>query len=125
MDGRYEREAEFFLALGHPVRLRLLELLAGGGRCACELESELSLDQSTISRHLLTLKRAGMLKATKDGVRVIYELADERVLQILSLVSEVIIASMSEQLAVLKARGRLQPGPSRDHHGLSLKERER
>lgn len=98
MDRRYEREAEFFLALGHPARLRLLELLASKGRCACELAPGFPLDQSTISRHLLTLKRAGILKATKDGVRVIYELADERVLRILELASEVIAASMSEQL---------------------------
>lgn len=110
MDGRYAREAEFFAALGQPVRLQILELLARGGRCACELESEIGLDQSTISRHLLTLKRAGILRATKDGVRVNYELADERVLEILRLASEVIVTSMSEQLATLKAGRSSRPG---------------
>ncbi|MBC7343825.1 MAG: winged helix-turn-helix transcriptional regulator [Clostridia bacterium] len=99
MDGRYERAAEFFAALGHPARLRILELLASEGRCACELNQEIGLDQSTISRHLLALKRAGILKTTKDGVRVIYRLADKRVLQLLELASEVIASSISEQLA--------------------------
>jgi DNA-binding transcriptional ArsR family regulator len=111
MDGRYdyEREAEFFAALGHPARLRILESVAGhagGGCCACEIEPEMGLDQSTISRHLLTLKRAGILTSRKDGVRVIYELADERVLELLRLASEVIAASVREQLETLKARER-------------------
>ncbi|MCR4405008.1 MAG: metalloregulator ArsR/SmtB family transcription factor [Candidatus Acetothermia bacterium] len=103
MDGRYEREAEFFMALGHPVRLQILEFLASGSRCACELEPELPLDQSTISRHLLTLKRAGILGATKDGVRVIYKLTDPRILKVIRIVSELIIDSTRERLAALEA----------------------
>jgi ArsR family transcriptional regulator len=99
----YEREAEFFQALGHPIRLRLLGLLAEGGRCACELQPELEMDQSTIARHLLTLKRAGILRSRKEGVRVIYELADERVLEVLKLTSALIIDSMKERLPALEA----------------------
>lgn len=102
MDLFYEREAEFFRALGHPIRLRLLSLLMEGGRCACELQPELEVNQSTIARHLLTLKRAGILRTWKDGVRVIYELADERVLEILKTASELIIDSTKERLEVLE-----------------------
>lgn len=99
----YEREAEFFQALGHPIRLRLLGLLREGGRCACELVPELEVDQSTVARHLLTLKRAGILRTSKDGVRVIYELADERVLKVLKLASELIIDSTRVRLETLEA----------------------
>jgi len=99
----YEREAEFFQALGHPIRLGLLGLLWEGGRCACELAPELAVDQSTVARHLLTLKRAGLLRSRKEGVRVVYELADERVLEVLELASQVIIDSMKERLKVLEA----------------------
>jgi len=106
----YEREAEFFQALGHPLRLRIIGLLRGGGRCACELVPELGVDQSTVVRHLLTLKRAGILKTRKEGVRVIYELADERVLRLLELASEVITDSTREQLEVLEAGKDLDRG---------------
>ena len=104
MEQLYAREAELFQALGHPLRLHLLELLREGGRCACELQPELGVDQSTVARHLLTLKRAGVLRSRKEGVRVIYELADERVLEILELASQLIIDSMKERLEVLEAR---------------------
>lgn len=103
MGQRYERETELFQALSHPVRLRLLDLLAEGEKCACELQPELDLDQSTVARHLLTLKRAGVLRSRKEGVRVIYELADERVLEILKLASELIIDSTKERLEVLES----------------------
>jgi ArsR family transcriptional regulator len=103
MDLFYEREAEFFRALGHPVRLQILDFLTGGSRCTCEIEPEINLDQSTISRHLVTLKRAGILTSRRDGVRVIYEIRDERVLEVLTLVSELIISSTKERLEVLEA----------------------
>ncbi len=103
MEQHYEREAEFFRALAHPIRLRLLDLLADGGRCACELQPKLDLDQSTIARHLATLRRAGVLRTWKDGVRVVYELADERLLQIRETVSKLIIESAKERLEMLQA----------------------
>ena len=77
-----EREAEMFSALGHPVRLQLVALLADGPMCACELEPRFDLNQSTVSRHLATLKRAGVLSSHKEGVKVIYAVRDERVLAI-------------------------------------------
>ncbi|MFB6285456.1 MAG: ArsR/SmtB family transcription factor [Candidatus Bipolaricaulia bacterium] len=66
------REAEIFSALGHPVRLTLVKLLADGPRCACELEPQFDLNQSTISRHLTTLRRAGVIEGHKDGVKRTY-----------------------------------------------------
>ncbi len=74
------REAELFSALGHPVRLQLLTLLADGPMCACELEPRFELNQSTVSRHLATLQRAGVLSSHKEGVKVIYAIRDDRVL---------------------------------------------
>jgi len=70
MDQLYEQEAESFQTLGHPIRLRLLSLLTESGRCACELQPELEVevDQSTIARHLLALKRAGSAGEEGRGV---------------------------------------------------------
>lgn len=89
-------EAELFVALGHPVRLRLLELLADGPRCACELEPQFNLNQSTVSRHLNTLQRAGILRSHKEGVKVSYEIRDERVWEIIERARAVIDDALSD-----------------------------
>jgi len=100
----YEREAEFFQALGHPIRLKLLDFLKEGPRCACEIEPKFNLDQSTISRHLIILKRAGIVEARKEGVKVIYELKDERVLEIRSILSDMLAKRAREEMELLQAR---------------------
>jgi ArsR family transcriptional regulator len=97
-DTRYRAEAEIFQALAHPVRLQLLDFLAEGPRCACEIEPAFSLDQSTISRHLIALRRAGLVQARREGVRVLYELGDERVERIRDLVREFLADRAREQM---------------------------
>jgi len=100
-EARYLREAQLLQALAHPVRLAIFDLLADGPRCACEIEPHINLDQSTISRHLSTLRRAGVLKARKEGVRVIYELRDPQVLELRRAVTEIISKQMRQELALL------------------------
>lgn len=99
----YEREAELLRALAHPVRLKILRFLADQPRCGCELEPHLDLDQSTISRHLGTLKRVGLVASHKRGVKVIYRLGDERVLKLLRDVSETVTRRLQEELAAMEA----------------------
>jgi ArsR family transcriptional regulator len=67
--------AEILRAAGEPTRLRLLNLLRRGSICVCDLQAVLRLPQSTISRHLGTLRRAGLVLSSREGVRVIYALA--------------------------------------------------
>ena len=60
-------------ALGHPARVRLLRLLAQDAAWCCgDLVARLPLAQSTVSRHLGVLQRAGLIYATADGSRVVY-----------------------------------------------------
>lgn len=104
-DARYRAEAEIFQALAHPVRLQLLDFLAEGPRCACEIEPEFSLDQSTISRHLIVLRKAGLVQARREGVRVIYKLSDRRIQRIRELVQSLIADQVREQTALLTQGG--------------------
>lgn len=67
--------AEILRAAGEPTRLRLLNLLRLGSICVCDLQAVLQLPQSTISRHLGTLRRAGLVLNFREGLRVIYALA--------------------------------------------------
>ena len=70
-----ESRAEVFKALGHPDRLRILEDLADGERCVCDLVDSVGSSWSTVSRHLSVLKAAGVLADEKRGLQVFYRVA--------------------------------------------------
>ncbi|MGB2982400.1 MAG: metalloregulator ArsR/SmtB family transcription factor [Candidatus Bipolaricaulia bacterium] len=76
-------------ALSHPLRERMLWLLADGERCGCEFAPELGVDPSIVSRYLAVLERAGLVISRREGVRVMWSVADPQLLDLL------------EQLAVL------------------------
>ena len=66
-------------ALADPVRLRLIGLLGHGGQvCVCHLHEALGLPQPTVSRHLASLRRAGLVVGRKDGLWVYYRLAEPK-----------------------------------------------
>jgi ArsR family transcriptional regulator len=64
-----------FRALADPTRLKILELLKSGERCACELPSKVGKSQPNVSLHLKMLKNAGILSCRKDGKRILYSVA--------------------------------------------------
>ncbi len=73
--------AEAFKALGDPVRLRLLSLLAtseGGEVCACDLVEPVGKSQPTVSHHLKVLRDAGLVTATRRGVNIWYAVVPEQ-----------------------------------------------
>ena len=73
--------ADAFKALGDPVRLRLLSLLATseqGEVCACDLVDPVGKSQPTVSHHLKVLRDAGLVTATKRGVNIWYAVVPEQ-----------------------------------------------
>ena len=70
----FRQRTAVFKALGHPARLRMVDALADGERCVCELVEVAGLAWSTVSRHLAQLKRAGVLEDEKRGQQVFYRL---------------------------------------------------
>ncbi len=73
--------AEAFKALGDPVRLRLLSLLAsatGGEVCACDLVEPVARSQPTVSHHLKVLKEAGLVTSTRRGANIWYAVVPEQ-----------------------------------------------
>jgi DNA-binding transcriptional ArsR family regulator len=75
-------------ALSHPLRERMLRLLAGGERCGCEFAPELGVDASIVSRYLAVLERAGLVTSRREGVRVMWQLADAELLDLLEQLAE-------------------------------------
>ncbi|MBI5496144.1 MAG: winged helix-turn-helix transcriptional regulator [Deltaproteobacteria bacterium] len=60
-------------AVGHPVRVQILRLLARKNACICgDIVDELPLAQSTVSQHLKVLKESGLVRGDVDGPRVCY-----------------------------------------------------
>lgn len=66
--------AAVFKALGHPERLRVVQALAQGPRCVCELHEACPSDLSTLSKHLAVLKRAGVVTGARRGREIWYSL---------------------------------------------------
>ena len=71
---RRKQRAAVFKALGHPARLQIVEELAGGEHCVCDLVDLVGLGWSAVSRHLAVLKAAGVLEDEKRGLKVFYRL---------------------------------------------------
>lgn len=69
--------AELFKALSDEIRLRIVALLAHGELCVCDLTEVLELPQSTVSRHLSVLRRAGLVVDRRQGVWSYYRLAGD------------------------------------------------
>jgi DNA-binding transcriptional ArsR family regulator len=85
-----EAGAAVMAALGSPARVRLVELLSDGERSVGDLASCIGLDVSTVSRHLATLRRVGLLKTRKEGSTVRYSLATPCVLDFFGCVERVL-----------------------------------
>jgi len=73
------RVSEVAKALASPVRVRILKILEEGERCGCELVPLLGLDPSVVSRHLAVLQRAGLVESRRDGVRVLWRVANPEI----------------------------------------------
>jgi len=72
-----ERTAEILKALSDPTRLRIVSLLRHGELCVCDLTEALQIPQSTVSRHLASLKNAGWVKPRRSGKWMHYLLLDD------------------------------------------------
>lgn len=89
----YQAKAELFRTLGHPVRIRVLEMLQDGPRAVRELLADIEIESSSLSQQLAVLRRAGLVSSSRDGSSVVYTLATPDVAQLL-LYGRRILASM-------------------------------
>jgi DNA-binding transcriptional ArsR family regulator len=107
IQARLATRARVFKALAHPSRLFILEQLAEGERCVCELTEMIGADISTISKHLSVLKGAGAIQTEKRGLQVYYSLKMPCILRFFECVGEVVETNAREQWAVANMKQRL------------------
>jgi len=95
-------KAEFFKTLGHPARIRILELLAEEDHSVGELMPKLGLESSHLSQQLAVLRRTGMVLARKQGNNVIYSIASKDMAELLLLARRVLTGLLADQMDLLK-----------------------
>jgi DNA-binding transcriptional ArsR family regulator len=98
----YTLKAEFFKTLGHPARIRILELLSERDHSVTELMPELGLESSHLSQQLAVLRKAGMVVARKQGNNVIYSVASDDMAELLLLARKVLTGLLTDQMGLLK-----------------------
>ncbi len=105
MDERlFSMEAEFFKALAHPTRVRILKHLRESERCVCEFTEDLDIEQSNMSQHLAILRKQGIVSFRKEGLKVIYKVEYPQVYQILELVEDILVSQVNKTLGLLSKR---------------------
>jgi ArsR family transcriptional regulator len=98
----HEVKANLFRVLGHPARVRILELLRDGERSVGALQAELGLDSGGTSQHLSALRRIGLVESRREGTSVYYRVADERVFDLLAAGRAIITRQLAAQQSMLK-----------------------
>jgi ArsR family transcriptional regulator len=86
----YESQAKIAKAIAHPSRLLIIDTLAAGPMCVCEINKLLDIDQSTLSKHLAVLKNVGIVADEKKGMQVFYSLRCNCVLKFFSCAAGVL-----------------------------------
>ncbi|MDT7892296.1 MAG: metalloregulator ArsR/SmtB family transcription factor [Thermoproteota archaeon] len=97
----YEMHAEFCKMFAHPIRLALIDIFREGEKTVTELQEELGLKQSTISQHLANFRKLGIVSIRKEGRKVYYKIADERILKAYDLIDQVIKERKKRELEIL------------------------
>jgi ArsR family transcriptional regulator len=104
----HQAKAELFRTLGHPVRIRVLELLQDGPRPVHELLDEIDVEPSNLSHQLAVLRRAGIVASTREGSAVLYSLGTNDVAELMLAARRFLTDLLSDQqtlLAELRATG--------------------
>jgi DNA-binding transcriptional ArsR family regulator len=106
-------KAEFFKALAHPLRIRILERLRGHEHSVQELQAALDLDQPTVSAQLAVLRRTNVVGARKEGTTVRYALRDPLVGDLLDVARRIFdnhLVGAQGLLRALREEGRRPRG---------------
>jgi DNA-binding transcriptional ArsR family regulator len=112
-DPVYVLKAQLFRVLGHPIRIRILELLSDGERTVGALQAALGLDSSSTSQHLAALRQQGVLASRKVGTSVLYRIRDPRVTHLLAAAKEILSSALSESQTLLSGLADEPSGRSR------------
>lgn len=101
----YQLKAEFFKTLGHPVRIRVLELLSEREHAVAEMLPHVGVEAAQLSQQLAVLRRANLVVTRKQGSTVYYSLTSPHVAELLKVARTIlsgVLAGQAELLADLR-----------------------
>lgn len=94
-------KADFFKALAHPLRIRILELLAEGDKNVNEIQNLVGSEGSAVSQQLTILRNKNIVTGTKDGNRVIYTLRDPMIVELLRVARQIFNNHLVDTISML------------------------
>jgi DNA-binding transcriptional ArsR family regulator len=97
----YQLKAEFFKTLGHPARIRILELLSEREHSVAEMLPEVGIEPAHLSQQLSVLRRANLVTSRKEGSSVHYSLTSPYVTELLSVARRILTGVLSGQAELL------------------------
>jgi DNA-binding transcriptional ArsR family regulator len=98
----YEVKAGLFRVLGHPTRVRMVELLRDGEKSVGALQAELGLESGATSQHLAALRRVGLVESRREGTSVFYRASDRKVFDLLEAGRLLVTRRLEEQQSMLR-----------------------
>ncbi|ASR39233.1 transcriptional regulator [Prauserella marina] len=106
----YQLKAEFFKTLGHPARIRVLELLSEREHAVAEMLPEVGIEPANLSQQLAVLRRAGLVTTRKEGSTVFYTLTSPQVAELLAVARQILTGVLSGQVELLEDLKTPAPG---------------
>jgi len=95
-------KAEFFRTLGHPARVRILELLRDGEQSVGALQAALGLDSGGTSQQIAALRRIGLVEGRREGTSVFYRVTDDEVFRLLEVARRILGRAVEARRALLE-----------------------
>jgi DNA-binding transcriptional ArsR family regulator len=95
-------KAEFFKALGHPLRIRVLELLRNGPLSVTQIQEATGAPASSVSQQLGVLRSRNIVMTERHGTTIIYEVADPELFDLLDVARLIFNAHLSDTIDMLR-----------------------
>jgi ArsR family transcriptional regulator len=99
----FQKQARIAQAIGHPLRLEIIDFLKDGEQCVCDIAEHIGAERSNVSRHLSLMVAAGVLEHRKEGLKVIYWLKCPCILDFFTCISGVLKEQARESKKLLAA----------------------
>lgn len=94
-------KAEFFKALAHPLRIKILEVLSEGEMSVNEIQTTIGSEGSAVSQQLMILRSKNIVAGEKNGNRVIYSLRDPLIIELLQVAKQIFNNHLVDQINIL------------------------
>jgi DNA-binding transcriptional ArsR family regulator len=98
---RLKLKADVFKAMGHPIRLGIIEMLSAQERCVCEIVQYVGTEMSNVSKHLSLLKQSGLVADRRVGLKVFYRLTMPCAVDFARCVGSVVLSRLDGQRSIM------------------------